>query len=329
MISPKAIDVMPVVSDAPTSPASSNDADQSESMVESAPLSPRIRSIGTVRSRKTVERMLHLSPEGKGVKKFKPAPLSGTGMKLVDITKIAEKLSKVAVKDDALKRLHRVLYGSEGTATTRKKEIRLWNGTVNHETKASMISGLSGAKSVQILKDIASILSLATGGDRATLEGRICDFLLKPIGSTDPVKKSKKSSKKSKSSKKIRGKKSESSSSAFSSFLKKRMSEVLAQADGSMTARDVTELLTLEWKNMTQEERNEFKPASSTKLVEVQKVIKKDVKHEAKSEETGEDGSESESGDNSSDEDSSGSSSSSGSSDDSSSSSDSSPDDQE
>jgi hypothetical protein len=252
--------------------SSSNDADQSESMVDTAPVSPKIR-IASGRSRKAVERMRPQSPEL--VKKFKPAPLSGTGMKLGDISRIGEKLAKIPVKHDSLKRLHRILYGSEGTATTRKKEIRLWNGTVSEETKASMISGLAGAKSVQILKDIASILSLATGGDRATLESRICEFLLKPSGSSEPSKSSKRSSKKKSSSKKI---KKSNSSSAFSRFLKTRMNELLTQSGGAMTARDITELLMFEWKNMTEDERGEFKPPSSinTKTEFVQKIIKKD-----------------------------------------------------
>jgi len=254
---------------------SSNDADQSESMVDTAPVSPKIR--GVRRSRKTVDRTLPSPPQANaGIKKYKPAPLSGSGIKLGDISKIADKLAKVAVKDDALKRLHRVLYGSEGTATTRKKEIRLWNGTVSEETKSAMAAGLAGAKSVQILKDIANILSVATGGDRATLESRICEFLLKPIGSTDPLRK--KTKKVKSSSKKKSSSSTSSSAGGFSVFLKKRMEEVLEQAGGSMSARDVTELLTMEWKNMTTDEKEEYssKSAKKSETNKVQKIIKKD-----------------------------------------------------
>jgi hypothetical protein len=108
-----------------------NDADQSESMVDTVPASPKFGDGGLrQRSRKTVER-IGMSPEVKVSKKFRPTPASGSGLKLGEISKIADKLYKVPVKDDALKRLHRVLYGSDGTATGRKKEIRLWNGTIN------------------------------------------------------------------------------------------------------------------------------------------------------------------------------------------------------
>jgi hypothetical protein len=56
------------------------------------------------------------------------------------------------------------------------------------------------------------------------------------------------------------------------------MNELLTQSGGAMTARDITELLMFEWKNMTEDERGEFKPPSSinTKTEFVQKIIKKD-----------------------------------------------------
>ena len=255
-----------------------NDADQSESMIDTVPASPRQRS------RKTVER-IGMSPEVKVSKKFRPTPASGAGMKLGEISKIADKLYKVAVKDDALKRLHRILYGSDGTATGRKKEIRLWNGTRDDAVKASMMTGLSGAKSVQMLKDICGYLSLATGGDRASLETRIFEFLVHPTGSTDPVKKTKK--RKSKKSEKKKTTREQSSSSGFSAFLKTRMPEVMTQAAGSMSAQNITELLTFEWKNMSESDRNSFGQTSrSTKSVDrVQKVIAKSPKSEVESDE--------------------------------------------
>lgn len=221
------------------------------------------------RSRKSTERFVGSSPLVAKVKKITEP--SGAGVKLGDITKIADKLYKVAVKDDALKRLHKVLYGSDGTATTRKKQIRIWNGTNNEATKKSMAAGLAGAKSVAMLKDICSILSLSTGGDRAGLEERIIDFLVKPLGSSAPVKakKVKKEKKKSKPST------TAGSVSSFSLFVKKRLPEIKAQAGSSMSARDVTELLTMEWASMSSSEKAEFAPNSPRKELKVHKVIEK------------------------------------------------------
>jgi hypothetical protein len=219
------------------------------------------------RSRRTTERFAGSSPVV--IKSRKIAQPSGTGIKLGEISKIADKLSKVAVQDDAVKRLHRVLYGSDGTATTRKKEIRLWNGTTHETRRTSMAAGLAGAKSVSMLKDICGILSLASGGDRTSLEERILEFLVKPTGSTAPLntKTRKKDSKKSPK---------KSSSSGFSNFLKSRFAEVKAQTGDSMTSRDISQLITMEWVNMTTAERKEFdsgKPKDASK--KVQKVIQK------------------------------------------------------
>jgi hypothetical protein len=231
------------------------------------------------RSRKSTERLLvgmSTSPTGSKAKKEFGG---GSGTPLGEISKIADKLYKVAVKDDALKRLHRIIFGSDGTATTRKKEIRLWNGTESEANKRVMQTGLAGAKSVSMLKDICSILNLQTGGDRASLEDRIFKFLLKPSGSTAPlpVKKAKKVKKEK--PKKVKretvAKPVSSSNSMFSMFMAKRLPEIKAQAGASMGAREITELLTMEWSIMTPEEKAEFAAPKSPAKPKVQKVIEK------------------------------------------------------
>jgi hypothetical protein len=253
-----------------------NDADRSDSMIDTVPASPR-GGLPSQRSRKTVNRIT-MSPEVRVSSKSRHVPTSGEGMKLGDISKIADKLYKVKVKDDALKRLHRILYGSDGTATGRKKEIRLWNGSSDEATKTSMMTGLAGAKSVKVLKDICGYLSLATGGDRASLESRIFEFLVHPTGSSDPLKKKKKKQKSDKKSKK----KQSSNSSNFGQFLNIRMPDVLAKAAGTISPQDITDLLTFEWKNMSEIQRGEFgRPNSKPKTDKVQKIIAKSPKSEA------------------------------------------------
>jgi hypothetical protein len=250
------------------------------------------------RSRKSVDRFVGSSPVI--VKTKNNVEPRGSGIPLGEISKIAEKLYKVAVKDDALKRLHRILFGSDGTSTTRKKEIRTWNGTSSDATKKQMQTGLAGAKSVAMLKDICGILNLATGGDRSNLETRIFDFLVKPTGSTAPIAAKKKS--KSKISKKVSTKKPSSGSSSFSAFMKKRLPEIKAQAGGSMNAKDITELLTMEWARMTKDEKEEYSVPSG-KVEKVKKIITKKPVSEEES-------SSSSSGESDSSEDSSSSSSS-------------------
>ena len=283
--------------------------------------SPRAKPM---RSRKSVERFRGPPSVASPAKAPSKRNDAGAGVKLGEISVIADKLYKVPVKDDALKRLHRVLYGSDGTATTRKKEIRQWRGASGDAAKTSMSNALAGAKSVAMLKDICSILSLGVSGDRSTLESRILDFLLHPTGSTDAapkkLKKKKRSSEKkasraAKKAKKATTTTSAAATSSFSRFLKQRMPEVLHQAGGSLSARDVTELLTLEWKHMSASDKAAFAPppASAVKAQPVKKVIsktdspKKQHKAETSDNDSGSssDSSSSSSGSSSSDSDSS------------------------
>jgi DNA replication initiation complex subunit (GINS family) len=182
-----------------------------------------------------------------------------------------------------------------------------------------MANALSGAKSVAMLKDIAAMLTVPTGGDRMSLEARVIEFLVKPSGSSAPSKKKhKKSSKKNKhtaASTTTSSRRNSSAGSGFSHFLKQRMPEVIEQAGGSMSARDVTELLTLEWKNMSHDERSEYEPKTERVIDEeprIHKVISKN-KSPRKSESTEEEGTDSSSSDSDSFSGSSDSSSSSGS----------------
>jgi hypothetical protein len=214
----------------------------------------------TKRNRKSVERLASTysppkKPSTKGLSD------SGDGMRLGEISKFEARFSKVQVQDDAVKRLHRILYGTDGQLTTRKRQIRLWNGTNNEATKASMMNGIGGAKSVSLLRDIASMLGVSGSGDRAGIERRLFEFLVKPTGSSSPIKKSKMNKKQK--VEKTKGKKktersTSSSSSGFSKFLLTRMAEVLKQAGGTMSAKDVTELLTMEWKHMSASERSQY-----------------------------------------------------------------------
>lgn len=52
----------------------------------------------------------------------------GTGTKLGDIEAIADNLKSVGSDDDLLKALHSVLFGGTGKKTTRKRDIRAFNG---------------------------------------------------------------------------------------------------------------------------------------------------------------------------------------------------------
>ena len=246
------------------SPKSDEEVEESPKMIKrAAEESPEADSEGELdykasiakRSRKSTERFAGASPAKIKEAVKRSIDSSGNGLRLGEITKIYEKLSKIPSKDDALKRLHRVLLGTDGTATTRKKEIRLWNGTASEATKEAMASALTGAKSVGMLKDICAILSLATGGDRSSLEKRILDFLVKPTGSTSAAPSKKPKKKVMMKQKETKTNKTSSQGGGFGAFLSKRIPEVKRQAEGSMTAKDITEILTFEWKNMSLQER--------------------------------------------------------------------------
>lgn len=192
-----------------------------------------------IRSRKSVERTVPsvASPKRK-------LSAVGSGTLLGEISKINEVLTnKFSSKDDAVKRLHRILFGSDGVASARKRAIRTWAGT---QDQTKLVSGLAGAKSVGQLKEICAILGLSGSGDRASVEARVVEFLVHPTGSTGPLKKKKKMKKMPKDTKKSKL----SSTLEFANFLKNRLPQVTRLADGTMTPAQVTELLALEWKAM-------------------------------------------------------------------------------
>lgn len=286
------------VLDSPRS-SSPNDADESSETVTRQP-SPQF-----VRSRKLVKR----TPiDGWKTRSSKPKEFAGHGMRLGDISKIAHNVDKAHAKNEGLKLLHRVLLGSDGTTSTRKKNIRNWNGTSVGEVLAGIRKRLSAIKTVKLLKEIGGILGISGSGEREVVEKRMSEFLMNPNGSDAPLKKKKSPKKSRKSSTSSSPKVTrvvEGPTSSFSVFLKKRAPEVTAL--GGMTAQNVTEILALEWASMDDSERAQYhvKPAhTGVKKVISKKPVTRDSSSSSSSGESSSDSDDSSSSSDSSEDDS-------------------------
>lgn len=115
----------------------------------------------------------------------------GMGKKLGDIAIVYDNLSKV--KAEQLKTLHRILYNRAGNKLKVKGNIRDFSGFVfaseaEEEKKAEQ---LFHAKNIE-LKNIAGYMDLPKGGTKTDLVNTILEFLKKPKGSSETLKKGKK-----------------------------------------------------------------------------------------------------------------------------------------
>ena len=194
------------------------------------------------RSKRIVERFAQPSPAKPKTSSNDEA--TGSGVPLSENYKTIKALDKLKSDDESLKRLHMILYGSVGTQSMRKREVRKWNGTDDSAKRETITRVLELTKSSATLKDICSILGLSKTGP---VEGRrsvIAEYLFKPTAS----KKAKKPSggKKQKPAKKPRV--DSTGVETFMDFINRRAPQV--EAETGLTPSQVTALLAREWKHM-------------------------------------------------------------------------------
>jgi len=193
----------------------------------------------SVRPRKTVERF----PVEAPIKpKTATEEVIGSGDALSDNQHIMKALDKMKSDDEALKRLHMILYGSTGTSALRKRGIRKWTGVDDESKRAAITAKIEATKSSTVLKGICTLLGLSKGKNLEALKTAVAEYLFKPIKETKRVIESR-------SAKKPR-------TESFTDFLARRAPEVTK--DGGLPPAQVTAVLTVEWK------QTHAKPAESS-----------------------------------------------------------------
>jgi hypothetical protein len=108
-----------------------------------------------------------------------------SGNYLGEIESISRKLNELNDDDDALIRLHEILYGNAGPRSTRKRSIRQWKGVKTEAKKDQIAVDVAVTSTFSVLKEICDILSLPIGDTRSQVENTISDFLVNPRATKD------------------------------------------------------------------------------------------------------------------------------------------------
>ncbi|XP_016313772.1 protein DEK-like [Sinocyclocheilus anshuiensis] len=119
---------------------------------------------------------------------------TGRGAKLGDIVRINHSIGKL--KAPLLKPLHKIVYDRPGTASTLRKNLRLFNGFPFGEESDLYNKKMEKVKRLhkEQLKTICLTLDLERSGTQIVLSERIMKFLVHPTNSGKPILKKKKKS---------------------------------------------------------------------------------------------------------------------------------------
>ncbi|KAL1259858.1 hypothetical protein QQF64_010435 [Cirrhinus molitorella] len=116
----------------------------------------------------------------------------GKGAKLGDIARINHSIGKL--KAPLLKPLHKIVYDRPGTASSLRKNLRLFNGFSFGEDSDLYNKKMEKVKRLhkEQLRTICLTLDLERSGTQVVLSERIMRFLIRPTNSGKPVLKKKK-----------------------------------------------------------------------------------------------------------------------------------------
>merc|ERR1711998_288328 len=98
------------------------------------------------RKREQTDRMTAPDPDANKKSKTDVIGKAGKGTPLSDMPRVIHNLNKESSDSKVLKKLHRVLYGTDGKKTTRKRDIRSFSGTVgiDRDSLEARIGALQG-----------------------------------------------------------------------------------------------------------------------------------------------------------------------------------------
>ncbi|KAF4676019.1 hypothetical protein FOL47_006819 [Perkinsus chesapeaki] len=181
----------------------------------------------------------------------------GKGEKLGDIEVVSKGIGKAPVDGEGLKRLHLCLFNSVGKETTRKRDIRAWNGCQSAEDRERIEKTLKATKKQENLREIARTLGLSSSQSRTVLEESILRFL--DVPKDEGLKKPKSKRRASVTGTRKKSKPSTRQGSGFSTFLAQRTKELKATEAGKLlTPKEVTEMLSVEWTSMSGPDKAAF-----------------------------------------------------------------------
>jgi len=116
---------------------------------------------------------------------------AGKGTALSDMSRVCDNLSKIESKSRSLKILHKVLFGTDGQETMRKRQIRMFSGLVGvtAEDSTRVLSKFDG-KEITTLQQILDIKNRGT--TKAEKVSNLVAFLLNPTVQHETAKAKKK-----------------------------------------------------------------------------------------------------------------------------------------
>ncbi|XP_059364275.1 protein DEK-like isoform X2 [Carassius carassius] len=173
------------------SPSDDTEQDESESPKPRSRSKPKLfepEILEGKREKKIIQR-LDLMSKPKEKPKIES---TGSGAKLGDIARINHSIGKL--KAPLLKPLHKIVYDRPGTASTLRKNLRLFNGFPFEEDSSLYSKKMEKVKRLhkEQLRTICQTLDLERSGTQIILSERIMKFLTCPTNSGKPVLKKKK-----------------------------------------------------------------------------------------------------------------------------------------
>ncbi|XP_042628921.1 protein DEK-like isoform X1 [Cyprinus carpio] len=173
------------------SPSDDTEQDKSESPKPKSRSKPKLfepEILEGKREKKIIQR-LDLMSKPKEKPKIES---TGSGAKLGDIARINHSIGKL--KAPLLKPLHKIVYDRPGTASTLRKNLRLFNGFPFGEDSDLYSKKMEKVKRLhkEQLRTICQTLDLERSGTQIILSERIMKFLTCPTNSGKPVLKKKK-----------------------------------------------------------------------------------------------------------------------------------------
>jgi len=132
------------------------------------------------REKKVVDRLI---VKEKQKEEFKILP--GKGKRLAEIPNINYHMSKITRSDDALKEIHRMLYGRGGKQHTIKANILEFSGVAGGAEEEKKCQGRLARFTISGLKYLLELFDLPRSGTKDELTERVWSFLLSPAVNAD------------------------------------------------------------------------------------------------------------------------------------------------
>ncbi|CAG8729910.1 6689_t:CDS:1, partial [Acaulospora morrowiae] len=188
--------------------------------------------------------------------------VQGEGIPLGQISPIARAIDRLKTTDDMIKGLHKLLYGRVGAKHDIKSHIRAFSGFVLGTPIDEMVYKEKLEKwKISGLKDMCSLFSLKSSGDKASVVERLFEFLKKPYDTSSPKDRKSKNAKNKKTSTSKTSKKSatvrrKTPKDIF--FIKQREIFKAKEGNESASRSEVEKQMTEAWNDLSEKEKKPY-----------------------------------------------------------------------